>query len=94
MTKKKEKAPLRITPKGPLAGCIMNPTQKIHWALRLLSEKGHSMGTRIEGEGGRTRYEIGSRMLTVQEIYALVTNYPEWNDRLGLGTARLPKVRT
>lgn len=67
---------------------INNPTQKIHWALRLLWNRGH----RIKHSSSENAYEIDGKTMRVQEIYALVTKFPEWNDRLGLGTARLPKV--
>ena len=93
MTKKQTKSSSQKKHKSNLAAQMDNPTQKIHWALRLLREKGFVIGDEIEGEGATLQYQINGRMLSVQEIYSQVTRYAEWNDRLGLGTARLPKIR-
>jgi len=72
---------------------LTNPTTKIEWALRLLQDKGHRIGSKTEGEGAALKFQVDGEMKSVPEIYATVTKLPEWNDRLGLGTARIRKIK-
>lgn len=76
-----------------LAARLKNPTQKIEWALKLLRDKGHRIGEKVQGEGAHMTFEINGQTKTIPEIYATVSKLPEWNDRLGLGTATLRRAK-
>jgi hypothetical protein len=76
--------------KGAVASWLSNPKQKIDWALKLLHEKGFKIEEAKPDPHGQPRYAINGEVVTIPQIYQRVTAYPEWNDRLGLGTARLP----
>lgn len=75
-----------------LSVLIKNPTQKIHWALLVLGANGYTLGNLVYCNPSPPRYEINGQVLTVQEVYHLATKFPEWNDRLGIGTVKLPRV--
>lgn len=68
-----------------------NPKTKIDWALKVLRDHGAQLGS-LYARGMEKLYEIDGKKLTSQEIYKLVNAFPEWNDRLGIGTARIPRV--
>jgi hypothetical protein len=68
-----------------------SPKEKIHWAVKLLLSKGHKLGSLTMTNEG-PRFEIDDRLMAPPEVYRLVGQYPEWNDRLGLGTAKIPPV--
>ena len=70
-----------------------NPKAKIHWALRVLRDHGHVLG-KIYKTASATLYEIDGEQISVQQVYSRVTGFPEWNDRLGTGTARIPPVKS
>jgi hypothetical protein len=71
---------------------LSNPKQKIDWALKLLYDKGFKIEEAQPDARGQPRFAINGEVLMIAQIYQLVTKYPEWNDRLGLGTARLRRV--
>jgi hypothetical protein len=71
----------------------LKPKQKIDWALKLLHDKGRRIREASPEATGQPRFEVDGHVLTVGEIYRLVSTLPEWNDRLGLGTARLSPVK-
>ncbi len=75
-----------------LSSLTKSPTQKIHWALRVLSDNGHALGHLVRGATPPPKFEIDGKLLAIQEVYRMVSKYPEWNDRLGIGTATLPRV--
>lgn len=75
-----------------LAKLTKYPKQKIHWALRVLENRGHLLGNLISDAPQPQKYEIDGNLLTIQDVYKIVSKYPEWNDRLGIGTATLLPV--
>jgi hypothetical protein len=72
---------------------LLKPKQKIDWALKLLHDKGSRIKEASPDTSGQPRFDVDGRVLNVGEIYRLVSALPEWNDRLGLGTARLRPVK-
>ena len=65
--------------------------EKWHWALKLLMDKGHALGA-YDPTVTPAAYEVDGKQLSIQQLYKLAARYPEWNDRLGLGTAAIPRV--
>jgi hypothetical protein len=74
-----------------LAKLTRRPSKKIHWALFVLAQRQHQLGNLVRN-GAQELFEIDGHAISVQEVYRLVSKYPEWNDRLGIGTARLPQA--
>ena len=68
-----------------------NSKTKIDWALRELREHGAVLGNPYV-KGGERLFEVDGKKLTAQDVYKSVSAFPEWNDRLGVGTARIPRV--
>lgn len=84
---------IKKTPKSvDLNMLTRQPKEKIHWALKLLESKGHKLGSSLQATDGSAVYEIDNTKLSIQLVYKLAAKYPEWNDRLGLGTAKIPRV--
>jgi hypothetical protein len=79
-----------VTPSEPL--WLSKPRQKIDWALKLLHEKGHEIAEAQPDQNGQPRFKVNCEVLTITQIYQRVSSFSEWNDRLGLGTARLRRV--
>jgi len=71
---------------------LSKPKQKIDWALKLLHEKGYKIEQAPPDPNGQPRFAVNGEVLTIAKIYQRATTFPEWNDRLGLGTARLRRV--
>ena len=76
-----------------LADRHKKPSQKIDWALKLLQDKGRRIGEKTEGDGASVRFEIDGKMTSIPEVYRAASKFPDWNDRLGLGTATLRRVK-
>lgn len=73
---------------------LLRPKQKSDWALKLLHEKGCQIEELPPDSNGQPRFKVEGQPLTIAEIYQRVSKFPEWNDRLGLGTARLRRVKS
>ncbi len=71
----------------------LKPRQKIDWALKLLHDQGSRIRAASPEATGQPRYEVDGQVMTFGEIYRLVSKFPGWNDRLGLGTGRLKPVK-
>jgi hypothetical protein len=92
MTKtKKHGKPLKSR-RPPLLDLTSSPKEKIHWALKLLAEKGHKLGVLMSRPGEQPLYEIDGKPLAAGQVYSMAAKHKEWNDRLGLGTALLPQI--
>jgi hypothetical protein len=82
---------MMTTKRSVLDKAADSPKTKVDWALKVLRENGFVLGA-LYTLGHERLYEVNGKKLKPQDIYQLVNGYPEWNDRLGIGTARIPKV--